>query len=169
MAYIDYEYYKSLYSEKELAEQDFNRLLWDAEREIDKATSGVDGVKKLKVAFPIDEEDAEAVKRCVVELVNFLYKLEEAEKNANSLAQYTEREDGSFQGKIVSSVSAGNESITYAVGKSSETAISTAIKSVKDKEKVIYQFISSRLSGVSDANGVNLLFAGRYPYYVRNT
>ena len=169
MAYIDYEYYKSLYGEKAIPETDFKRLSWDAEREIDKATSGVDGVKKLKIAFPIDEEDAETVKRCVVELVNFLYKLEEAENNANSLGHYTEREDGSLHGKVVSSVSAGNESISYAVGKSSETAISTAIKSVKDKEMVIYQLISSRLSGVSDANGVNLLFAGRYPYYVRNT
>lgn len=169
MAYIDYEYYSSLYGEKAIPEADFKRLLWDAEREIDKATSGVDNVKKLKVAFPTDEENAEAVKRCISELVSFLYKLEEAENNANSLWQYTEREDGSFQGKVVSSVSAGNESISYAVGKSSETAISTAIKSVKDKEMVVYQFITSRLSGVSDANGVNLLFAGRYPYYVRNT
>lgn len=168
MAYIDYEYYKSLYGEKSISETEFNRLLWDAEREVNKATSGVDNVKKLKVAFPTDEEDAEAVKRCVSELVSFLYKLEEAENNANSLGQYTEREDGSFQGKVVSSVSAGNESISYAVGKSSETAISTAVKSVKDKEMVIYQLISSRLSGVSDANGVNLLFSGRYPYYVRN-
>lgn len=167
--YIDYEYFKSLYGDKEIPEEFFNRLLWDAEREINKATSGIDGVKKLKVAFPTDEEDAESVKRCISELVSFLYKLEEAENNANSLGQYTEREDGSLQGKVVSSVSAGNETISYAVGKSSETAISTAIKSVKDKEKMIYQLISSRLSGVSDANGVNLLFAGRYPYYLRNT
>lgn len=168
MAYIDYEYYKSLYGEKAIPETDFKRLSWDAEREIDKATSGVDGVKKLKVAFPIDEEDAETVKRCICSLVEFLNQIETAERNASSLAQYTEREDGSFQGKVVSSVSAGNESISYAVGKSSETAISTAVKSVKDKEKMIYQLISSRLIGVSDANGVNLLFAGRYPYYVRN-
>ena len=166
--YIDYEYYKSLYGEKALAENDFNRLSWDAEREIDKATSGVDGVKKLKVAFPVDEYEAEAVKRCVAELVNFLCKLEETENNANSLGQYTERDDGRLQGKVVSSVSAGNESISYAVGKSPDTAISTAIKSVKDKEIVIYQFITSKLSGVSDANGVNLLFAGRYPHYVGN-
>ena len=166
--YIDYEYYKSLYGDKAIPETDFNRLLWDAEREIDKATSGVDGVKKLKVAFPIDEEDAESVKRCICSLVEFLNQIETAERNAGSLGQYTEREDGSLQGKVVSSVSAGNESISYAVGKSSETAISTAIKSVKDKERVIYQFIISKLSGVSDANGVNLLFAGRYPYYVGN-
>ena len=164
--YIDYEYYKSLYGEKAISEADFKRLLWDAEREIDKATSGVDGVKKLKVAFPSDEEDAEAVKRCICSLVEFLDQIDTAERNASSLAQYTERDDGSLQGKVVSSVSAGNESISYAVGKSSESAISTAVKSVKDKDMVVYQFISSKLSGVSDANGVNLLFAGRYPYYM---
>ena len=166
MAYIDYEYYKSLYGEKAIPETDFNRLRWDAERETDKATSGVDGVRKLQVAFPTNDYDAEAVKRCVYGLVNCLYKLEEAENNANALGQYMEREDGSLQGKVVSSVSAGNESISYAVGKSSETAISTAIKSVEDKEKVIYSFIAGRLTGIPDANGVNLLFNGIYPYRV---
>ena len=144
MAYVDYEYYKSLYGEKAIPETDFNRLLWDAEREIDKATSGVDGVRKLQVAFPTSVYDAEAVKRCVLGLVDFLYKLELAEN----------------------SVSAGNESISYAVGKSSDTAISNAIKDLHSRDMAVYQFITSRLSGVSDANGVNLLFGGRYPYRV---
>lgn len=164
MAYVDYEYYKTLYGEKAISEADFNRILWDAEREIDKATSGVDGVQKLRYAFPTSDYDAEAVKRCVVELVNFLYKLEEAENSANSVGQYTERADGSLQGKVVSSVSAGNESITYAVGKSAETAISNATKSLQDKDMTVYAFITSRLYGTSDANGVNLLFGGCYPY-----
>ena len=159
MAYIDYEYYKSLYGEKSIQETDFKRLLWDAEREIDKATSGVDGVKKLKVAFPVDEYDAETVKRCVCELVNFIYMLEKAQSGIVSA-------DGTVNINVIVSKTAGNESISYA---NSENIVSTALKSVKDKEKVICQLISEKLSGVSDANGVNLLFAGRYPYYVRNT
>lgn len=166
MAYIDYEYYKSLYGEENISEIDFNRILWSAEREIDKATAGIDGVKKLQVAFPTNDYDAEAVKRCVVDLVNFLYKLEEAEKNANSLYQLTERHDGTMQGKVISSVSAGNESISFAVGKSSDTALGNAVKGFQNREETIYQLIRSCLSGVSDANGVNLLFAGRYPYSV---
>ena len=166
MAYVDYEYYKTLYGEKAISEADFNRLLWDAEREIDKATSGVDGVRKLQVAFPTSDYDAEAVKRCIVELVNFLYKLEIAENSLNAISEYTERADGSLQGKVVTSVSAGNESISYAVGKSADTAISNAIKDLHSKDMAVYQFITSRLSGVSDANGVNLLFGGRYPYRV---
>ena len=166
--YVDYEYYKSLYGEKALAEADFKRLLWDAEREIDKATSGVDGVRKLKVAFPENDYDAEAVKRCVVELVNFLYKLEEAENNANSVGQYTERADGSLQGKVVSSVSAGNESISYAIGNNADTAISTAIRDLQSRDKVVYSFIASRLAGIPDANGINLLYMGPYLYLPAN-
>ena len=167
MAYVDYEYYKTLYGEeKAIPETDFNRLLWDAEREIDKATSGVDNVRKLKVAFPTNEEDAETVKRCVCALVEFLKQIEDAERSANSVGQYVERADGSLQGKVVSSVSAGNESISYAVGKSADTAISNAIKDFHSKDMTVYQFITSRLSGLSDANGVNLLFDGRYPYRV---
>ena len=166
MAYVDYEYYKSLYGDKAIPDTDFNRLLWDAEREINKATSGGDNVQKLKVAFPTNEEDAEHIKRTVCALVDFLNQIETAERNANSVGQYTERADGSLQGKVVSSVSAGNESISYAVGKSSDTAISNAIKDLHSKDMAVYQFITSRLSGISDANGVNLLYGGRYPYVV---
>ena len=154
--YIDYEYYKSLYGEKAITETDFNRLLWDAEREIDKATSGVDGVKKLKIAFPVDEYEIETVKRCISELVSFLYKLEKVQNGIIS-------NDGTVNSNVIVSKSAGNESISYA---NSENIVSTALRSVKDKEKVIYQLISEKLSGVSDVNGVNLLFGGRYPYRV---
>lgn len=168
MKYVDYDYYKNLYKDKAIPETDFNRLLWDAEREIDKATSGVDNVRKLKVAFPTNEEDAEAVKRCICALVEFLKQIEDAERNANSVSQYTEMSDGSLQGKVVSSVSAGNESISYAVGKSYDTAISNAIKDLQSKDMVIYSFITSRLSGVADANGVNLLYMGPYLYTTAN-
>ena len=164
MAYVDYEYYKSLYGEKAIPETDFNRLLWDAEREIDKATSGVDNVRKLQVSFPTDVYGAEVVKRCVVELVDFLNKLNLAEESLSAMSQYTQREDGSLQGKVVSSVSAGNESISYAVGKSTDMYVSNAIKDLQSRDATIQKFIAVRLSGVSDANGVNLLYGGRYPY-----
>ena len=162
--YVNYEYYKSLYGEKAIQETDFNRFLWDAEREIDKATSGVDGVRKLQIAFPTSDYDAEAVKRCICALIEFLKQIEDAERNANNVGQYTERADGSLQGKVVSSVSAGNESISYAVGKSVDTSIVNAIKNSQNKEMEIYSFITSRLSGIADANGVNLLYGGPYLY-----
>lgn len=164
--YIDYEYYISLYGTDSLTEQEFNRLSFDAEREVDKATSGIDNVKKLTVAFPTNEEDAEIVKRCVCGLIDLLYQIEQAEKNANNVGQYIQRADGSLQGKVISAVSAGNESISYAVGKSADTVINNAIKSVNDKKITISAFIADKLQGVSDANGINLLYMGKYPYYV---
>ena len=152
MAYINYEYFKSLYGET-LTEADFNRLSWEAEREIDKATSGVDGIKKLRVAFPTNEYDAENVKRCVAELVNFLYKLDLVNNRVHE-------SNGVVHGSVIKSVSAGNESITY------ETSgmLGTATSSIKNRDMTIMGLISSRLSGTSDANGINLLFGGRYPY-----
>jgi hypothetical protein len=158
MAYVDYEYFKSLYGEDKLTETDFNRLSWDAEREIDKATSGVDNVRKLKVAFPTNEEDAETVKRCVCALIEFLNNLETVEKSSVMV----QGSDGTMRGGIIKSVSAGNESITY----ETSGTVSNANRSVKDRDLTVYAFIASRLSGVSDANGVNLLFGGRYPYRV---
>ena len=165
MAYIDYEYYKTLYGEeKAIPETAFNRLLWDAEKEINKATSGVDNVRKLKVAFPTNEEDAETVKRCVCALVQFLKQIEDAENNANSVGEYNQTADGSLKGKVITSHTAGNETISYAVGKTADTAISNAIKDLHSKDMAVYQFIESRLRGISDANGVNLLFDGIYPF-----
>lgn len=158
MAYVDYEYYSKFYGSKAIPEADFNRLLWDAEREIDKATSGADNVRKLKVAFPTNEEDAESVKRCVCALIEFLNNLEMAERSSAMV----QGADGTMRGGIIKSVSAGNESITY----ETSGTIGNAIRSTKDRDLTVYAFIASRLSGVSDANGVNLLFGGRYPYKV---
>lgn len=149
--YIEYEYYKTLYGDKALAENEFNRLSWDAEREIDKATCGIDGVKKLKVAFPTNRYDAEVVKRCVCDLIDFLSQLEKA--------QSTVLNDGG----IVSSKSAGNESISYVNG---DTVVTSALRSARGKEIAICSLITEKLRDVKDANGINLLYLGSYPYRV---
>ena len=149
--YIEYEYYKSLYGDKALAENEFNRLSWDAEREIDKATCGIDGVKKLEVAFPTNRYDAEVVKRCVCDLIDFLSQLEKAQSIMIN------------DGGIVSSKSAGNESISYVNG---DTVVTSALKSARGKEIAICSLITEKLRDVKDANGINLLYLGSYPYRV---
>lgn len=169
MAYVSYGDYTGLYGENAIDEKTFNRLSWYAEKKIDINTTGVDGVKKLKIAFPAEEEDIAAIKRCAMSLIDIMYRIEQAEENLKSAQGYVKREDGSLQGKIVSSVSAGSESIHYAVG--NETNAATLIDMVlSDKtaqEKLYKDTIFDCLSGVMDANGVNLLYMGRYPYRVR--
>lgn len=149
--YIDYEYYKTLYGDKALEETEFNRFLWESEREIDKATSGIDGVRKLDVAFPTNKYDAEVVKRCVCDLIDFLSQLEKAR---NTMAN---------DGGIVASKSAGNESISYVSG---DTVVTSALRSARGKEIAICGLITERLRDVKDANGINLLYLGSYPYRV---
>ena len=99
--YVDYEYYKTLFGEKAIPETDFNRLVWDSCKKIDNATTGVDNVKKLKIAFPTDEDDAEAVKRCVCELLTIAYKIEQAEARVETSQGYITLEDGTVMSKQV--------------------------------------------------------------------
>lgn len=162
--YADYEFYKTLYGEKSVSETDFNRLSWDACKRIDAATTTVDGIKKLKIAFPTDEDDSEAVKRCLCELINILYKLEQAEERVNASQGFVQREDGTLSSKLVSSVSAGNESISYSTNNiSAATLIDKALSDKTVQEQLYRDTIAKYLSGVTDKNGINLLYAGRYP------
>lgn len=165
MAYVDYEYYSSLYGENAIPEADFNRLSWDACRKIDYYTTGVDGIKKLKQAFPVDEENAEAVKRCVCKLIELANRIELANKRVSDAQGYITREDGSLQGKVVTSVSAGNESISFSAnaGSSNATLIDKAITDKAVQEQLYRDTVRECLSGVTDANGIGLLYMGKYP------
>ncbi len=157
--YISKADYESLYDPME--EKVFNRLASDACRCIDRLTAGADGVKKLKVAFPSDKDSADAVKRCTAEIVHFLYQIQEAEKSA-SLGRGYEMAEGGMRGRVITSVSAGNESISYAAG-SQQTAVDLAVADAAQKERMIREIVKEYLSGVADANGVNLLYMGVYP------
>lgn len=161
--YIDFEYFKSIYGET-VDETTFNRLAWDACRKADIATTGIDNVRKLAIAFPTDDYDAEAVKRCICSLINIAHEIEKAKETANSAKGYTETNEG-LRGNVITSMSAGNESISYSVGSSSTTAtmIDKALADKAVQDKLYADAISESLSGITDANGVNLLYMGRYP------
>ena len=157
--YITYHEYTALYDAVE--DKVFNRLAFQACRYLDRLTTGVDGFKKLKESMPTDQDDNAAVVHCAAHVINFLQQIEEAEKSA-SLARGVIDADGMVRGKTVSSVSAGNESITYSTS-AGNTAIDAAISDVSIREKQIYDIIRHYLSGVKDENGVNLLYMGIYP------
>lgn len=166
MTYIDYEYYKSIYGDKAIPESDFNRLSWEAGRKLDIATTGIDNVKKLKAAFPVDEDDAETVRRCACKLIEIAASIEQAEETARRAQGYITREDGTVISKQISSVSAGNESISYVTSGGSSSGATLIDKALSDKdvqERLYRDTITEYLSGVADANGVNLLFMGAYP------
>lgn len=157
--YITYEEYTALYDPIE--EKVFNCTAHEACRAIDRLTTGADGVKKLKVAFPQDEDDAAAVRHCAAHVVNLMVQIREAEESASVGRGYTQTANG-LQGKVVSSISAGNESISFSTG-GVKTAIDAAASDPTAKSKLVAGVIREHLSGVTDANGVNLLYMGVYP------
>ena len=146
--YVDYEFYKTLYGTT-VDNTVFNRLIWNAEKLVKNAVTGVDGRCKLDFAFPDVAYDAEAVKRCECALVDIMAKIEKAETEAEG-------------NKTVKSVSAGNESISYDTG----SGLIGKVLSDKSAQARLYaDTINEYLRGTKDKNGVNLLFGGAYPFY----
>jgi len=162
MGYVTYEYYKSIYGEDSMPETDFNRLSWEACRRVDKLT-----LNKLKFAFPTNEDDIEAVRRCVCKLIEISGQIEAANKRVSEGQGYITDESGALRGKVVSSVSSGSESISYTAKAEQSTEIDEAARDPEKREKLYRDTVREYLSLVPDSNGVNLLYAG-IPYPRRN-
>lgn len=152
--YITLDEYTQLYDTTD--EKAFTRNCAEACRIIDRYTTGADGFKKLKQAFPVDADDAAAVKHCAARLTNLLCQIEQAQ----TFGGYEATEQG-IRGRVISSVSSGNESISYATN--AVTAIEKAASDKMVKDAMITNIIRGGLSGIRDANGVNLLYMGPYP------
>ena len=158
--YITFEQFCTLYDPIE--EILFNRLSFDAERLMDNHTTGVDGIKKLRAAFPTDEYAVAAVMHCAGSIVNLLNQIYKAEQAAEKGRGYTETAQG-LQRKIISRVEAGNEAISYSETKLTNSSIDAAVADKSVRDALIASTIKEYLSGVTDANGVGLLYMGSYP------
>ena len=162
MSYIALSEYIELYDP--IDERLFNRFSVEASRIMDIHTTGIDNVKKLKIYFPTDEDDAEAVKHCAAKLIYTLNQINQAEVTALESRGYKATEQG-MRGKVISSISAGNESISYATnGNSSATAYDAAVKDRTVRDKLLAEIVWDYLRGVSDVNGVGLLYMGVYTH-----
>ena len=140
----------------------YDRFAWDAQRYSDNATMTVDGVKKLQIAFPTDEDDAEAVERCMCAVINALTEVDTARQAVNSASGYIETESG-YRSANVKSISAGGESITYGGDASTESDVAKAARSNGELKSYVMGIIENYLRMTKDDNGVNLLFGGCYP------
>lgn len=163
MGYVTYDYYKSIYGEESMPETDFNRLSWEACRKVDVLT-----LNKLKFAFPTNEDDIEAVRRCVCKLIEIAGQIEAASKRVSEGQGYITDESGALRGKVVSSVSSGSESISYtAKAEGGSTLIDAVLSDKAAQEKLYNDTVKEYFSLILDSNGVPLLYRG-LPYPVRN-
>ena len=155
--YATYEDYIQLYGDG-ITEQEFVRHEMQAERYMDIATTGIDNVAKLKTAFP--EANRTAIMYCACQMVNLAKQISDAEAACGYVAG-----SNGLQGKTVSSISAGNESISFSSG---STAITEAAFNAEKKGRLLLDTAKEYLSGLEDANGVNLLYMGAYPRGIVN-
>lgn len=162
--YADYTDYQNFYGMKRLQEADFMQFAIKAQKILDHYTTGVDNVKKLKIAFPTDEDSVLYVKACFCDITDMLYEISEAEKMAGLARGFESTADG-IRGKVITSRSAGNESISYSAsgGTQAATEMDKAVADPDAKARMINDVVTRYLSGVTDANGVNLMYMGRYP------
>lgn len=159
--YADYTYYQTEYGGK-MSADDFKRFSRRAERRIDGITGN-----KLQFAFPTETRSIEAVKDCVCELADFLYQIDAYNAAAMESMGTVAQADGTVKGKVIKSVSSGSESISYSDGGSFSTATMEAAKDKKVADAMVYSMVQDGLTGVSDSNGVNFMYAG-IPYPDRN-
>lgn len=145
MAYITQSDYAALYGNIDTAQ--FNRLSYDATRFMDYMTTGIDGVQKLKEYMPEDDTD---IQMCCAKLISLMQMVEQADG-------FITREDGTVTSKAVSSISSGSESISFA------NVSSSAIADPGAKRKLYADTVKAYLGGLTDTNGVNLLYMGKYP------
>lgn len=152
--YITYSEYAELYDG--IDEKCFVRLATEACRVMDIHTSGIDNVKKLREFFPENAEDVAAVKFCTAKLINTMHTIGQMELSSGYVAN-----GQGLQGRIISSITSGNESVSYATG--SATVLDEAVKDINVRSKLYADIVCMYLRGVLDANGVNLLYKGKYP------
>lgn len=163
MAYADYKFYTESFGNVVL-EADFPRLAERASEFVDAMT-----FDRLVDGLPSNERSQKRIKKAVCSLAELMYQIELAEKNATNAAasrtSTTIGSGGSTTG-IVTSVSSGSESISYATPQqigASAKEWSTVYAAVGDAQKMNDLLLKTALPflmGVRTDEGIPILYAG---------
>lgn len=163
MAYADYEFYANSFYGSAVPEDNFLRLAGRASDWLDTAT-----FDRLVDSLPSSERSQKKIKKAVCSLVEVLYQFEQAKKQASAAASGSSSVEvgtGTSTG-IVTSVSSGSESISYATpqqaGASAKewSAVYAAAGDPKLENKLMLDTVRPYLMGVTTDEGVPLLYAG---------
>lgn len=163
MAYADYEFYTSSFYGGTVPKSDFLQLSERASDWLDTAT-----FDRLVDSLPSSERSQKKIKKAVCSLVEVLYQFEQAKKQASAAASgsYSVEVGTGTSTGIVTSVSSGSESISYATpqqaGASAKewSAVYAAAGDPKQENKLMLDTVRPYLMGVTTDEGVPLLYAG---------
>lgn len=163
MAYADYKFYTESF-DNVVPEADFPRLAEKASDFIDTMTSD-----RLVDGLPTNERSQKRIKKAVCSLAELMYQIEFAEKNAiNAAVSGTSTASGSGGSTtgIVTSVSSGSESISYATpqqkasGAKEWSAVYATVGDVQKTNNLLYKTALPLLMGVMTDEGIPILNAG---------
>nr|DAV30611.1 MAG TPA: Head Tail Connector Protein [Caudoviricetes sp.] len=163
MAYADYKFYTESF-DNVVPEADFSRLAERASEFVDTMT-----FDRLVDGLPTNERSQKRIKKAVCSLVELMYQIELAEKNATNAAvsgtSTTIGPGGSTTG-VVTSVSSGSESISYATpqqkasGAKEWSAVYAAAGDVQKTNDLLLKTALPLLMGVMTDDGIPILYAG---------
>lgn len=163
MAYADYEFYATAYYGNVVPEADFQRLAERASDFLDVIT-----FDRLVDGLPDNERAKTKVQKAVCAVCDKLYQLELADKQANAaaLAGASSGTSGGATSGVISSRSAGSESISYASltdtasGAKEWSAVYEAAGDEEATNELLLGAAKLYLTGVRDNKGELLMFAG---------
>lgn len=164
MAYADYDFYTESYYGNVVPETDFPRLAERASEFIDLMTSD-----RLVDGLPTNKRSQKRIKKVACSLAEKMYQIELAEKNATDAAvsgTSTAIGSGGSTTGIVTSVSSGSESISYATpqqkasGAKEWSAVYAAAGDIQKTNDLLYKTALPLLMGVRTDDGIPILNAG---------
>ena len=163
MAYADYKFYTESFGNV-VPVTDFPRLAERASDFVDTMT-----FDRLVDGLPTNERSQKRIKKVVCSLAELMYQIELAEKNATNAAvsgtSTVIGSGGNITG-IVTSVSSGSESISYAtpqqIGASAKewSAVYAAAGDVQKTNNLLLKTALPLLIGVRTDDGIPVLYAG---------
>lgn len=164
MAYADYDFYTTSYFGSVVPEADFPRLAEGASDFVDTMT-----FDRLVDGLPTNERSQKRIKKAVCSLAELMYQIELAEKNATNAAvsgASTAIGSGGSTTGIVTSISSGSESISYAtpqqIGASAKewSAVYAAAGDAQKTNDLLLKTALPLLMGVRTDEGIPILYAG---------
>ena len=163
MAYVDYEFYTTSYFGSVVPETDFPRLAERASDFVDTMT-----FDRLVDGLPINERSQKRIKKAVCSLTELMYQIELAEKNAINQAStnLTDTNVGNIKAGVVTSVSSGSESISYAtpqqIGASAKewSVVYSVAGDTQKTNDLLLKTALPLLMGVRTDEGIPVLYAG---------
>lgn len=150
MAYADVDFYSKVVQSAVIPESELPKYLEAASDELDSIT-----FNRLMNGFPTIEAHALKVKKAVCAIADALYLID----RHNQAVMPQKAEDGRYRGNI-SSISSGQETISYAAMNAAASVYGAAATNCATKNALLSDIAAKYVANIPDALGVNLLYGG---------